>query len=133
MLKKKIAFVCIENSCRSQIAEALAKKYCDNLYIEFLSMGSHPAKEVDKNAIEVLKEEGIEWKGKPKVISTKEHIDVIVTMGCGVECPIIPNVKRIEWNIAVPKGKGIEEYRKIKNIIKEKVIELIELIKQEKL
>ncbi|HDP36364.1 MAG TPA: hypothetical protein ENN27_00625 [Candidatus Atribacteria bacterium] len=123
--KKRIAFVCTENSCRSQIAEAVAKKLCDKSNIEFISMGTHPATEVDQKALEVLQEEGIRWHGKPKIISNKEQIDVIVTMGCDVACPIIANVKIVRWDIQDPKGKGIDDYRRTLRIIKEKIIELL--------
>jgi len=122
----RIAFICVENSCRSQIAEALAKKLCDKPNIEFISMGTHPANEVDPKALKVLQEEGIRWQGKPKIISNKEKIDIMVTMGCDVACPIIPGAKIIAWDIPDPKGKDIQDYRRTLGIIKEKIIELIE-------
>ena len=102
--RKKIAFVCTENSCRSQIAEALAKKLCDKSNVEFVSMGTHPANEVDRKALEVLKDEGITWYGKPKIISNKESIDVLITMGCDVICSVISDVKIVRWEIPDPKG-----------------------------
>jgi len=122
--KKRIAFVCVENSCRSQIAEALAKELCDRPDLEFVSGGTHPADEVDQKALEVLQEEGIKWRGKPKTIP-REPIDVVITMGCDVVCPVIPGAKKIDWDIPDPKGKDIEEYRKTLRIIKEKVMELL--------
>lgn len=123
--KKRIVFVCIENSCRSQIAEALAKKLCQNPNLEFVSTGTHPADEVDIKALEVLKDEGIIWHGKPKILSNEEPVDIVVTMGCEVVCPVIPGAKIIAWDIPDPKGKTIEDYRKTFGIIKEKVTELI--------
>jgi protein-tyrosine-phosphatase/ribosomal protein S27AE len=122
--KKRIAFVCVENACRSQIAEALAEKLCDRPDLEFVSGGTHPADEVDRRALEVLQEEGIEWRGKPKAIPGGP-IDIVVTMGCDVVCPFIPGAKKIDWDIPDPKGKDIEEYRKVLKIIKEKVTELL--------
>lgn len=127
--KKRIAFLCVENSCRSQIAEALAKNLCNSPNLEFLSAGTNPAGEIDPKALEILQEENIIWHGKPKVISSIEPIDIVVTMGCEVVCPTIPGVKIIAWNIPDPKGKGVEEYRRTLNIIKEKILELLKEVK----
>ncbi|MGD9552434.1 MAG: arsenate reductase ArsC, partial [Candidatus Caldatribacteriota bacterium] len=90
--KKKVAFLCVENACRSQIAEAIANKLCSKCNLEFLSGGTKPADRVNPMALKVLKEEGINWQGKPKSIYSEEftNIDIIVTMGCEVECPVIP-------------------------------------------
>ena len=123
--RKRIAFVCLENACRSQMAEAWARKLSDRPNIEFVSMGTHPAQEVDPKTLEVLREENIIWHGKPKGIQDKEPIDVVVTMGCEVACPVIPGAKRIDWNIPDPKGKGIEDYRRTLKIIEGKVAELL--------
>lgn len=118
--------MCIENSCRSQIAEALAKKLCNNPNTEFVSFGTHPASGVDRKALEVLqREENIIWQGKPKVLTGKESIDIVVSMGCDVACPVVPGVKRIEWDIPDPRGKDIEDYRKMLNIIRERITELL--------
>ena len=123
--KKRIAFVCLGNSARSQMAEALARKLSKSPNIEFVSMGTHPEQEVDPKALEVLREENIIWRSKPKGVQDKEPIDVVVTMGCEVECPTIQDAKRIDWDIPDPHGKDIEDYRKTLSIIKEKVTELL--------
>jgi len=123
--KKKIAFLCIENSCRSQMAEALAKKFSKDSGFEFISIGTDQASEVDKMALEVLREENIVWNGKPKIVPDKEQIDIVVTMGCEVKCPVIHGAKRIDWTIPDPKGKDIENYRRTLSIIKEKIMELL--------
>ena len=126
--KKRIAFVCSGNSCRSQMAEALARKLSDRSNLEFVSMGTNPAEEVAPEALQVLKEEGIMWRGKPKGVQDKEPVDIVVSMGCEVACPAIPGAKRIDWDIEDPRGKGIEAYRKTLAIIKEKVTELLKEI-----
>jgi protein-tyrosine-phosphatase len=123
--KKRIAFVCLGNSARSQMAEALARRLSKNPNIEFVSMGTRPEQEVDPKALEVLREENITWRGKPKGVQDKEAIDVVVTMGCEVECPAIPDARRIDWDIPDPHGKDIEDYRGTLSIIKEKVTELL--------
>jgi arsenate reductase len=107
------------------MAEALAKKLSNRPNIEFVSMGTQPAREVDPKALEVLRQENIIWHGKPKGLQDKEPIDVVVTMGCEVECPVIPGAKRIDWDIPDPRGKDIEDYRKMLGTIKEKVMELL--------
>jgi arsenate reductase len=97
--------------------------------LEFLSGGTKPADRVNPMALKVLKEEGINWQGKPKSIYSEEftNIDIIVTMGCEVECPVIPGAQVINWEIPDPKGKGREEFRKTLDIIRKKVIALLNI------
>ncbi|MBN2031491.1 low molecular weight phosphatase family protein [bacterium] len=119
----KIAFVCTENMCRSQMAEALAK----NLFPEhvFVSAGTHPADSMDEGALNMLEEEGIHWEGKPKSLNRINRPDILVSMGCDVACPIIPGVKVVQWDIADPKGKEIEIYRRTADLLKEKIRQLV--------
>ena len=122
---KKVLFVCVENSCRSHIAEAIFNSMAGG---GAESAGISPAEEVDKGTIEAMKEIGIDISGKkPKVLIPKmnEKFDFIVTMGCIDGCPVTPREKTIEWNIEDPKGKSIEEYRKARDVIKQKVKKLI--------
>ena len=123
--KKRIAFVCSGNSCRSQMAEALARKLSDRPNLEFISMGTDPAPEVAPEALQVLREEGIIWRGKPKSVQDKEPIDIAVSMGCEVACPVVPGTRRIDWDVEDPWGKDIEAYRQTLSIIREKIIELL--------
>lgn len=123
---KTVAFLCIGNASRSQIAEALARKLCPSPKLRFISAGTQPADEIDPKTQQVLEEEGITWRGKPKKLSDKEGIDVVVTMGCGVECPVIPGAKVIAWDIPDPKGKDIGEFRRVLSMIKRKILELLE-------
>ncbi|MCD6146462.1 MAG: arsenate reductase ArsC [Thermoplasmata archaeon] len=122
---KNVLFVCVESSCRSQMAEAFFNSMAGG---GAESAGISPAEEVDKGAIEVMKEIGIDISGKkPKVLMPEmnEKFDFIVTMGCIDGCPVTPREKTIEWNIEDPKGKSIEEYRKARDVIKQKVKKLI--------
>jgi len=123
---KTVAFLCVGNASRSQMAEALAKKLCPNPKFRFISAGTQPADEIAPKALQVLKEEGITWLGKPKMLPDKEAIDVVVTMGCEVECPVIPGAKVIAWDIPDPKGKDIKEYRRALTMIKHKILELLQ-------
>jgi len=121
----KIAFACVENSCRSQIAEALAIKLFPDSDVEFSSAGTHPAKTVDEGVLAMLKHSGIQWNGSPKSFADIDKPDIVVTMGCDVRCPYIPGVQTISWDIPDPKGKSQDHYIKVKKLIKEKLIDLI--------
>ena len=127
---KKVLFVCVGNASRSQMAEAFANHYGRGKIIAS-SAGTNPATEIDPNAVEVMKEKGIDISGrKPKPIDFNEvsTADVIVTMGCGAEgfCPATFLERVRDWNLDDPKGKPIEFVRKIRDEIEEKVKALIE-------
>jgi len=122
----KIAFACVENSCRSQIAEALAINMFSDKSIEFVSAGTNPAQKVDNGAIKILKKYQIKWTGKPKSFKEIGKVDILVTMGCDVVCPIFPGVKLITWDISDPKGKGSDEYIKVLDIIKCNLMQLMD-------
>ncbi|WP_319378293.1 arsenate reductase ArsC [uncultured Methanocorpusculum sp.] len=108
---KRIAFLCIKNSCRSQIAEALCRHFAGDIFTCY-SAGSDPGDRVDPTAVRLMQEiYGIDLSTmRPKHISDLPDINIIVTMGCGVACPVIPGTKRIAWQIDDPVGKGDEAY-----------------------
>ena len=125
----KVLFVCVENSCRSQMAEAwfnaLAMKAA--MKAAASSAGTKPADDIDPLAVKVMEEVGISMKNqKPKALTPEmvKEFDLIVTMGCIDSCPYSPG-KTIEWNIEDPKGKGIEKYREVRDTIKREVENLI--------
>jgi len=127
---KKILFVCVENSCRSQMAEALFNSMAGG---GAGSVGTNPAEEVDRNAIKVMKEIGIDISGKkPRalMLDMNKKFDFIVTMGCIDGCPVTPREKTMEWGIEDPEGKSIEEYRKTREMIKQNIKKLIEDMKK---
>ncbi|SNX53342.1 arsenate reductase ArsC [Thermoanaerobacterium sp. RBIITD] len=129
-MKKTVAFVCTGNSCRSQMAEGFMKYYGSELFESF-SAGTHPEEEINPNAILVMKEAGIDISMQyPKLLKDiPDKLDVLITMGCNVECPYIPCRLREDWGLDDPKGKPIEEFRKTRDIIEEKVKELILKVK----
>jgi len=132
-MKPRVAFVCVGNSCRSQMAEGFAKHYGKDL-IEVYSAGTDIAKEVNPLAIEVMREVGIDISSHfPKTIfDIPKEVDFLITMGCGVECPFIPCKVKEDWGLPDPVGKPIEEFRKVRDEIEKKVLELIiERIKKE--
>ena len=108
---KRIAVLCIRNSCRSQIAEALCRHLGGDRFTCY-SAGSEPGDNVDPTAVRLMQEiYGIDLStNRPKKISDLPKIDIIVTMGCGIACPVIPGTQRIEWHIDDPVGKGEEAY-----------------------
>ncbi|MGC9384628.1 MAG: arsenate reductase ArsC [Kosmotogaceae bacterium] len=125
-MKYKVAFVCVGNSCRSQMAEGFAKEYGKDIF-EVYSAGTHPAGKVNQNAVEVMKEKGIDISDQyPKLVEDiPEEVDILITMGCEVECPYVISKTREEWNLEDPVGKDIEFFRVIRDIIEVKVKELV--------
>ena len=126
-MKKRAAFVCVHNSCRSQMAEAWAKKLGGDI-LEVYSAGTEDYPEVKPLAVKVMEEVGIDMSGHyPKLLSDiPREVDILITMGCNVECPFIPCSVREDWGLTDPSGGPIEDYRKTRDIIEEKVKELIE-------
>ena len=120
---KKVLFVCVENSCRSQLAEAITN-YLFAKGLKAFSAGSKPSGKVNPKAIASLKAIGIEHKGKSKSVNEvkESDFDFVVGMGCGDECPVIPGSKRIEWNIPDPKKYGTKKFNEIRDQIKEKIV-----------
>ncbi|MFA5839320.1 MAG: arsenate reductase ArsC [Candidatus Margulisiibacteriota bacterium] len=124
--KKRLSvlFVCVENSCRSQMAEGFAKHLFPDKYTVF-SAGSKPAKEVNPSAIIVMQELGIDIsKNIPKGFSDLpiNEFDCIVTMGCLDVCPYFPAKQKVDWQIPDPKGKDLNYFRTVRDIIKEKIV-----------
>jgi arsenate reductase (thioredoxin) len=131
---KKVLFVCVENSCRSQMAEGFAKSLGKGA-IEAYSAGTKPSGEVNPIAIEVMKEKGIDissYRSKGFYDLPVTDFDYSVTLGCKDVCPFVPAVRHIEWNIADPKGKDKEFFRKTASEIESKVGILIKEMKNGK-
>lgn len=129
---KKVLFVCIENSCRSQIAEGFAKALGKNV-IEAYSAGSRPSGKVNPTAIQVMREIGIDISGQKSKgfleLPVKEF-DYVITLGCQDICPFVPANEHIEWQISDPKDKGIDFFRKVRDEIKSEVEKIIQNVKE---
>ena len=119
---KTVLFVCVENACRSQLAEAISNHFFPDRLKAF-SAGSSPGKKVNPKAIRSLNSMGINHKGKTKSISQVEEkkYDYIVGMGCGDACPIIPGAQILEWSIPDPKLFESKKFNKVRDMIKEKI------------
>lgn len=128
--KPKVAFVCVHNSCRSQIAEALGKHLAADVF-ESYSAGTEPKDRINPDAVRLVKElYGIDMEKTqyPKLIEALPPVDVLVTMGCNVSCPSLPSKHREDWGLADPTGKSDAEFKAVINQIEEKVSKLAEEI-----
>lgn len=129
---KKVLFVCVENSCRSQIAEAFAKIHGKGL-IEAYSSGSNPSGVVNPKAIASMKEVGYDLSKHDSVGLDKipqEEYDYAITMGCGDECPMVLAKNREDWALPDPKHMELKEFARIRDIIESEVKELIDNIQK---
>jgi len=123
---RKVLFVCIENACRSQMAEAFFNKYAKNAIA--YSAGSSPAENIDPRTVEVMREKDIDIANKkPTSFDSllSENFDSMITMGCKDTCPITPKDKTIKWDIEDPKGHSVQKYREIRDVIENNVKKLI--------
>lgn len=110
MRKPRVAFICVHNSCRSQIAEALGKLLAADAFESF-SAGTQLKGRINPDAVRLLKQlYGIDMEQTqhPKLLAELPPVDVVITMGCGVECPFLPARRREDWALEDPTGKGDE-------------------------
>ncbi len=120
-------FVCLHNAGRSQISAALFERAAAGRH-HALSAGTTPGDQVHPEVVEVMNELGIDLSGRTPQKLTDElarRADVIVTMGCGDECPFIPGKRYIDWDLADPKGRPIEEVRATRDDIAQRVEQLV--------
>ncbi len=129
-MKYKVAFICVHNSCRSQMAEAWMRELGSDVFDAY-SAGSEKYHEVKPLAVKVMEDAKIDISSYyPKLISEiPSSVDVLISMGCNVQCPYIPCDLKEDWGIEDPSGGSIEDYKKCSDLIKEKVINLINIYK----
>ena len=128
---KKVAFICVHNSCRSQIAEALGKHLASDVF-ESYSAGTESKPRINQDAVRLMKAKyGIDMEKEQysKLLSDIPPVDVVITMGCNVSCPFLPCKLREDWGLEDPTGKSDEFFLEIINKIEQKVLELKERIK----
>jgi len=131
--KKRVLFVCVENSNRSQLAEAFARIRSGE-WIEAYSAGSRPSGQINPKAIEAMRELGYDLtRHGSKSMSDIPNIeyDLVATMGCGDECPFVRAKRHEDWNIPDPKELSPEEYRKVRDLIEAKVRAALEELRKE--
>ncbi len=125
--KKRVLFVCVENSNRSQMAEAFARMQGGDR-VEAASAGSSPSGRVNPRAVQFMREKGYDLSthaSKSLGEFNGREIDVAVTMGCGDACPLVRAVRREEWQIPDPKELPDDEFRRVRDLIEEKVKALL--------
>ena len=126
MLLPKVAFICVHNSCRSQMAEALGKQFAADAF-ESYSAGTHTKPQINQDAVGVIKElYGIDMNKTQhsKLLGELPPMDILVTMGCGVSCPFLPCKHREDWGLEDPTGKDKAAFLQTAAMIREKVLDL---------
>lgn len=124
--KPKVAFVCVHNACRSQIAEALSKFYNEDVY-EAYSAGTQTRPQINPDAVRLMKNlYGIDMEEtqRSKTLNELPPIDIVITMGCEVDCPTLPCSYREDWGLQDPSGKSDQEFLEVINQIDMRVSEL---------
>ncbi len=127
MTTPRIIFVCVENSNRSQMAEAFARIHGGDR-VQAFSAGSRPSGRVNPRAVQAMKEVGYDLtthQSKGLGGFNGQEFDAAVTMGCGDECPLVRARRRLEWQIPDPKEMPPERFREVRDLIERKVVELL--------
>jgi len=127
----RVAFICVHNSCRSQIAEALGKHFAADIF-ESYSAGTELKDRINPDAVRLMKElYGIDMEltQRPKLLEDIPPVDVVVTMGCNVTCPFLPCKHREDWGLEDPTSKADKEFKQVIDLIEHKILELKDKIK----
>lgn len=135
LMKPKVGFICVHNSCRSQIAEALAKKNASDVF-EAFSAGTKTKNKINQDAVRIMKKRyGIDMTQTQysKTIDAIPPLDIIITMGCNVDCPWLPSKHREDWGLDDPSGFPDEVFEQIINQIEYKIEDLIHRIKKKEI
>jgi arsenate reductase len=122
-----VLFVCLQNAGRSQMSAALFERAAEGRH-RALSAGTTPAQHVHPEVVTVMRELGIELAGRvPRELTRElaEQADVVVTMGCGDECPYIPGRRYVDWDLSDPAGRPLDEVRATRDEIARRVSELV--------
>jgi len=126
MGKPKVAFICVHNSCRSQMAEAISKILAPDVF-EAFSAGTETKPQINPDAVSVIKKlYGVDMRDtqRPKLLANIPPVDVVITMGCNVSCPYLPSKYREDWGLEDPTGKGEAAFIETAKTIEKKVLEL---------
>lgn len=128
---KKVAFICVHNSCRSQMAEALGILYAADVF-ESYSAGTELRDTINQDAVRIIKtlyNVDMNKTHKSKLLNDIPKVDIVVKMGCNVVCPFLPSNHTEDWGLDDPSGKSDEEFIKTARIIEEKIKDLADRIK----
>lgn len=130
-MKPKVAFICVHNSCRSQMAEALGKLFAKEVY-ESYSAGTETKPQINQDAVRIIQDlynVDMNQSQSSKLLSDIPEADIVIKMGCNVICPIVPGKHIEDWGLEDPTGKSDEEFIKTAKTIEEKVKDLANRIK----
>jgi arsenate reductase len=128
MTPSRVLFACVHNAGRSQMAAAWFRALADPAKAEATSAGTRPGDLVHPEVLDAMREVGIDLSSvRPRLLTAElaAGVDLLVTMGCGEECPYVPGVERDDWPLADPKGRPVEEVRAIRDEIRTRVESLI--------
>ena len=128
----KVAFICVHNSCRSQIAEALGKYYASDVF-ESYSAGTETKPKINQDAVRIMKQlYGIDMEKtqRSKLLTDIPPVDVVITMGCNVNCPYLPCKYREDWGLEDPTGKPDEVFVEVIKTIEKRIFELKERLSE---
>ena len=123
---KKVTFICVHNSCRSQMAEALGKKLAADTF-ESYSAGTETKPQINQDAVRLMKQVhniDMELTQRSKLLTDIPAVDIVITMGCNVQCPFLPCSHREDWGLDDPSGKEDEAFLYTMRRIEEKLLDL---------
>jgi len=126
---KTVIFACVHNAGRSQMAAAFFNKIVNPTQGQAISAGTEPAAQVHPEVVETMREVGIDLtSAKPQKLTDElaRTAQLLITMGCGEACPVVPGLRRLDWPLQDPKGQSIDQVRLIRDEIKNRVQELIQ-------
>jgi arsenate reductase len=129
----KVAFICVHNSCRSQIAEALGRLYAADVF-ESYSAGTESKPQINQDAVRIMKQLydiDMEKMQYSKLLSELPPVDIVITMGCNVQCPMLPCKIREDWGLDDPTGKSDEEFRVTIQKIEERILNLKAMLQKD--
>lgn len=130
MEKTKVAFICVHNSCRSQMAEALGKKYLSDI-CECYSAGTETKPKINQDAVRLMKQVydiDMEETQYSKLIDSIPEADIVVSMGCNVVCPYMPSKLEMDWGLEDPTGQRDEVFLETMKEIEQKILDLRETV-----
>lgn len=126
MDKPKVAFICVHNSCRSQMAEAIAKQLAADVFDAY-SAGTETKPQINQEAVAVIRElYGVDMNlaQRSKLLAEIPPVDIVITMGCNVACPFLPCKHREDWGLEDPTGKDKAAFLQTAALIRAKVVAL---------
>lgn len=134
-MKLKVAFICVHNSCRSQMAEALGKLFASDAF-ESYSAGTETKPQINQDAVRIIKNlynVDMNETQSSKLLQDIPKVDIVIKMGCNVVCPYLPAKHVEDWGLDDPTGKSDEEFIKIAKTIEEKIRDLARRIKNKEI